>query len=109
MSNLTKELVAKAYDAGVIEIISVAAAYGDETPSDKSPVVKIGEHWFYAFGHEGEASKVKEYLANVPKEDIINEIYMTLVCLREDEFGDEVDYYTCYMEEQLAAQSRVCS
>lgn len=103
---LTKELVARAYDAGIIKIISLDKACGESEPTEWEPVVEIGEDWFFAFGSEAEMTTVSEYLANVPKEDIIDEVYSTLLDLKHNGFTDEVDYYISFMEEQLAAKGQ---
>ena len=64
---LTKDLVMRAYEAGIIKIIPLDEACGESEPSEWEPVVEIGEHWFFAFGSEVESTAVSEYLANTPK------------------------------------------
>ena len=100
---LTKDLVIRAYEAGIIKIVPLDEACGESEPTALEPVVEIGEHWFFAFGSEAESTTVSEYLANTPKEDIIDEVYSTLLDLQKDGFADEVNYYILFMEERLAA------
>lgn len=100
---LTKDLVMRAYEAGIIKIIPLDEACGESEPSEWEPVVEIGEHWFFAFGSEVESTAVSEYLANTPKEDIVGKVYSTLQDMQKDGFATEVNYYISFMEEQLAA------
>ena len=66
--------------------------FGNEGEGDI--VCHIGEYWFYFGGETAEEMTASEYISNVPKKDIINEIKTTLDDLYGDEtFEDEYDYY----------------
>ena len=83
---ITRKMIEKAYEEGLVKII--------DSPHDDGTVCKIGEYWFY-FGGETEAEMTaSEYIANVSKENIINEIITVLDDFYGDEtFEDEYGYY----------------
>ena len=83
---ITRKMIEKAYEEGLIKII--------DSPHDDGAVCKIGEYWFYFGGETAEEMTASEYVSNVPKEDIINEITTVLDDFYGDEtFEDEYDYY----------------
>lgn len=83
---ITHEMIKKAYEEGLIKII--------DSPHDDGAVCKIGEYWFYFGGEAAEEMTASEYIANVPKEDIITEIATALDDFYGKEtFEDEYDYY----------------
>lgn len=83
---ITHEMIKKAYEEGLIKII--------DSPHDDGAVCKIGEYWFYFGGETAEEMTASEYIANVPKEDIITEIATALDDFYGKEtFEDEYDYY----------------
>lgn len=96
---LTKEMVARAYDEGLIKIVPLDVACRDEKPSEYEPVIKIGDKWFFAFGQEAETMTVAEYVSNVPKDDIISEIYTTIRTISQKDF----DYCLSYINERLSS------
>lgn len=61
-------------------------------------VCKIGDLWFYFGGFTAEELDPDEYLANVPEEDIVREIFDTLKDFyKQDELRDEYDYYAALL------------
>ena len=71
-------------------------------------VCQIGEHWFYFGGLTADEMTPEEYLQNVPMEDIVSEIYDTLLSLKDaDEAGDwtEYLYYEAFLKEQFKEKS----
>ena len=83
---ITRKMIEKAYEEGLIKII--------DSPHDDGTVCKIGEYWFYFGGETPEEMTASEYVSNVPKEDIINEITTVLDDFYGDEtFEDEYGYY----------------
>ena len=62
---------------------------------ESGTVCFVGDLWFYFGGHTAEEMTPEEYLQNVPKVDIVNEIYTALECIRTagEDFEDEYDYY----------------
>lgn len=64
-------------------------------------VCQIGDCWFYFGGLEAEEMNPKDYVSNVPTEDIVNEIFVTLQDFAEDEgFKDEYDYYESILSKE---------
>lgn len=106
-TKITKEMLEKGYEKGLVRITSSRAAHDGNTARDASeelePVAVIGEYWFYAFGMEAESRTVAEFLKNTPAEDIINDIYTTLEAFREDpdDYEAEYGYYASYLREHL--------
>ena len=83
---ITRKMIEKAYEEELIKII--------DSPHDDGAVCKIGEYWFYFGGETAAEMTASEYVSNVPKEDIINEITTVLDDFYGDEtFEDEYDYY----------------
>ena len=67
-TKITKEMLEKGYEKGLVRITSSRAAHDGNTARDASeelePVAVIGEYWFYAFGMEAESRTVAELLKN---------------------------------------------
>ena len=74
---ITRQMIERAYEERLMRII--------DSPHDDGAACKIGEYWFYFGGETAEEMTASEYVANVPKEDIINEIKTTL----DDFYGEE--------------------
>lgn len=61
---------------------------------ESGTVCNIGDSWFYFGGLTAEQSTPKEYVNNVPLQDIVEEVYEVLKDFSEDEeFIDEYKYY----------------
>lgn len=84
---ITKETIRDGIHTNLIQIVSDPYMYN-------GTVCKIADSWFYFGGTTAEELSPDEYVANVPEEDIINEIFETLEDFRKDEFFvDEYNYY----------------
>ena len=84
------DLINKGIDKGLVEFI-VDPNFGVGT------VCQIGGNWFYFGGETAEEESPAEYLAHVPKEDIVREIMDALDGLWEV----ERDYYVYFLMENL--------
>ena len=84
---ITKRMIQDGIRANLVEFVADPNMGG-------GTVCKIGSSWFYFGGLTGEELSPRQYLARIPKEDIIQEIFETLEEFREDEeLRDEYDYY----------------
>lgn len=84
---ITKRMIQDGIRANLVEFVADPNMGG-------GTVCKIGSGWFYFGGLVGEELSPRQYLARVPKEDIIQEVFEVLEEFREDEeFKDEYDYY----------------
>ena len=90
---ITKNMISAGYQAGLVTLC--------ESPNEDGVVCKIGECWFYFGGMTAEGCTVEEYKANVPEEDIIDEIFRVLDDFRKSgpELEDEYIYYECFLRE----------
>ena len=97
---ITPEMIAEGFENGAVSLI--------DSPNGDGAVCQIGEHYFYAFGSEGESMTAAEYAANVPREDIVREIADALRSFRETPgFEDEYNYYKAFLRESAeSAKSR---
>lgn len=78
---ITRKMIEDAYNEGLVKII--------DSPFGDGAVCQIGEYWFYFGGETAEEMTASEYVASVPKEDIINEIITAL----DDFYGNEMFEY----------------
>jgi hypothetical protein len=95
--DISRQMVHDAYQKGLIQL-KVDPNMGAGT------VCQIGSFWFYFGGLTAEENSPEEYRRNVPEEDIIDEIFTTLVSFKENfesDERDEYDYYNAYLHEQL--------
>lgn len=84
---ITKRMIQDGIRANLVEFVADPNMGG-------GTVCKIGSSWFYFGGLAGEELSPRQYLARVPKKDIVQEIFEVLEEFREDEeFKDEYDYY----------------
>lgn len=61
---------------------------------ESGTVCQIGDCWFYFGGITAAEMNPNEFVANVPVEDIVDEVFETLEDFRGDEeLKDEYDYY----------------
>lgn len=89
---ITKEMILTGISAGVVELV--------DSPHDREPACKIGEHWLYYAGSEGVGLTSAEYTANVPLDEIAREIVGALNGIRDDLDGaDEYGYYEAILRE----------
>lgn len=94
---ITRKMVRDGYDAGIIKLIHTSEV-----------VCQIGDIWFFFGGLTAEEyGSADAYKANVPKADILNDIFTTLEAFRIDGdrgekiFADEYLYYEAILREQL--------
>lgn len=99
---ITKDLVVKGYDVGLIKLII--------SPHDDGIACQIGDNWFYSGGMTAEEyDSVEAYIADFPRETIIDEIFEALSSFKEDgdmgeiEIAEEYAYYDMYLHEQIEA------
>lgn len=84
---ITKEMIASGIENQIIK-------FAVDPNMRHGTVCKIGDYWFYFGGLTAEEMNPEEYMQNVPIEDVVNEIFITLQNFAEDEcFKDEYDYY----------------
>ena len=92
---ITKQMIAKGLTYKAIKLVLIS--------NEGGVVAQIGENWFYFGGWTAEESKsVEEYMLYVPFDDIVNEIYETLVDFyKHENLRDEALYYEYYLKEVI--------
>ena len=97
---ISRELLSWGYDAGLVRIV--------DSPMGDGAVCAIGENWFYFGGLTAEQHSAAEYAKAVPREDILNEIFMVLEDFRREagDFGDEYMYYDSYLREKCQDEEK---
>lgn len=95
MEVITKELILKGIQCGVIELIT-------DPNMESGTVAKIGEYWFYFGGITAEEESPEEYRKHVPDEDIARKILEALEGIRDD-LGDDAEYgyYASVLRESI--------
>ena len=94
---ITPEMIADGLDSGTVSIT--------DSPHGDGPICQIGDYWFWFAGSEAEQSTAADYVANVPREDIVREIMDVLDDFRTlPENRDEYAYYAAFLRE--AAQNQ---
>ena len=89
---ITPEMIADGLDAGTVSIV--------DSPHNDGPVCQIGDYWFWFAGGEAEQTTAADYVANVPREDIVREIMDVLNDFRTiPENQDEYAYYEAFLRE----------
>lgn len=92
---ITKEMVKLGYNRNIIRLIA--------SPHNDGIVCQIGEHWFYFGGYMAEQfNQPEDFIHAVPKEDIINDIFVVLDTFGTEDreiFGDEYLYYLHYLQD----------
>lgn len=84
---ITEKLIRDGIRAKLVEFVV-------DPNMESGTVCRIGDSWFYFGGLTAEELSPEEYIANVPMEDIVREIYETLDAFNGDEeLQDEYDYY----------------
>lgn len=91
---ITKEMVLKGFDEGVVELVS-------DPNMESGTVCRIGELWFYFGGEEAEEMEPTEYFARVPKDDIASEIVSSLENLQLLTGSVEYAYYEAILQEAI--------
>lgn len=92
---ITREMVVKGYETGLIRLIL--------SPNGDGIACKIGDNWFYFGGQTAEEyNRVEDFVAEIPKDTIIDEIFEVLEAFSEENDGlDEHWYYKYYLDEYL--------
>ena len=94
---ITAEMIADGLESGAVAIV--------DSPHDDGPVCQIGDYWFWFAGSEAEQTTAADYVASVPREDIVQEIMDVLNDFRTiPENRDEYAYYEAFLRE--AAQNQ---
>ena len=89
---ITSEMIRTGLNNGSVVIV--------DSPLGDGAVCRIGEHWFYFGGWEACETTAAEYVAKVPKPDVIREIMDALDSFRDSAcFQDEYDYYYFFLRE----------
>lgn len=84
---ITKALIRDGIRAKLIRFVT-------DPNLESGTVCRIGDNWFYFGGMTAEELSPEEYVANVPVEDTVSDIYATLEAFRQDEeYADEYNYY----------------
>lgn len=66
---VSKELTRKGFDAGLIHFEP------EDDVSGLGIIARIGEYSFFFAGEEGEGVTPSEYLANIPEDDLVDELF----------------------------------
>lgn len=95
---ITKKQIAQGLMSGIVRL--------DIDPNMGSGIVaRIGENWFYFGGLTAEEyDDVDLYMAEIPFDTIVDEIYDVLhewQTLDQEEFRDEAAYYEAFLAEKL--------
>jgi hypothetical protein len=100
MENLiTKEMVVKGYNQGLINLIT--------SPIGDGICCSIGDNWFYFGGSTAEEyNDVTKYEKDMWVEDIINDIYTVLEEFKTENI-DEYLYYHSYLSFELSKIERI--
>ena len=100
---ITLEMIDKGLEYDIIKIEDTGEYPG--IGKNGIPICRIGENWFYFAGMEGECCNgVNNYLLNHTREEVIMQIYETLLDFNQSrwgEYADEYSYYDWYLCEQL--------
>lgn len=94
---ITKQDVEKGLQCGLIRLIT-------DPNTAVGTVCQIGELWFYFGGLTADESTPEDYMRNVPTEDIVSEIYDTLLSIKDtEEAGEwtEYLYFETFLKEEL--------
>ena len=90
MLTITMNMLDTAYEKGVIKLVC----------RDLHGITcQIGDYWFCFGGHTAEEySSVEDYIRDIPREDIILDIYTALADFEDDPYlRDEYNYYASYL------------
>ena len=103
---ITKEVIELGFAMGVINLVV-------DPNMESGTVCQIGDNWFYFGGHTAEDESPEQYIAHVPFEDIVNEVFTTLEAFREDCNSEEYEYYEALLmglpeSVKLTAEQGVC-
>lgn len=90
---ITKEKISDGLDIGTVYLAV-------DPNMESGTVCFIGDLWFYFGGETAEEMTPEEYVQNVPKPDIVSEIYTALEGFKTagEEFEDEYDYYDAMLK-----------
>lgn len=92
---ITKDMIEKGMECGAVLLtVDPIANFGT--------VCTIGNGWFYFGGETAEEMLPEKYMENVPMEDIVNEIFMTLKDFAYDiDFAEEYEYYEIILKKEI--------
>lgn len=89
---ITVNTIAKGLRSGLISLVK-------NPQQEIGTVCQIGEYWFYFGGETAEEYDPKEFQDNVPFDDIVSEIYDTLMAFKEESpINTEYFYYLAVLE-----------
>lgn len=92
---ITREMIRLGLEGGLVKLIV-------DPNMESGTVCQIGDNWFYFGGATAEEIGPYEYRRCIPTEDIVNEIFETLVSFHVDEgLCDEYRYYDAFLTEHL--------
>lgn len=92
---ISREMIEKGLDCGLIKL-EPDGVMGSGT------VCRIGDYAFWFGGEQAEKMSPDEYLKNIPRETIVEEILDTLMDFgQDDSLEDEYLYYDLYLSERL--------
>lgn len=99
MKFITKDMIKRGYNQGLIKLIA--------SPNGDGIACQIGDYWFYFGGQTAEEfDDVEEYKSVMLTSDIIKDIYEVLKEFKT-EFEDEYLYYYAYLKENLITSSKL--
>ena len=99
MKLITKDMIKRGYNQGIIKLIT--------SPNANGIVCQIGDNWFYFGGSTAEEyNDVEEYKNAIPTSNIIKDIYEVLKDFKTA-FEDEYLYYYAYLKENLIISTKL--
>lgn len=91
---ITREMIKNGFERGVVEIINEDKKLGGAVCHIGIPGMVDWGGWFYFGGQEAEDCTAEEYLACVPMDDIVDEIFDTLEDMRKHPDTFDLEYAT---------------
>lgn len=86
---ITREMIRSGIKAKLIEFVI-------DPNMEHGTVCRIGDSWFYFGGQTAEEMNPEEFTANVPVDDIADEVFQVLEEFRNDSDGEFIDEYNYY-------------
>lgn len=95
MHKITRDMIERGIDSGYIQFIR-------DPNFEGGTVCAIENYWFYFGGLRAAELNPEEYIAQVPKQEIIDAVYELLEDFKDDPcFENEYCYYYYALEEAL--------